>query len=246
MPNKQNEPPAPTTRRANRRERALAAGVELFLEHGFDNISMDAIAARAGISKTTLYAHFQDKLGLFRAAFEERAKALDFDVDQAVVDAQAPAEVTLAAVVTVVLRQTTTEDALAFLRALITENVRRPELLASLQAQGVPHGVDVVMAALERDAATHGYRLADPLTQALMFVRMAVAPVQFDALSNARFRPDEELIANHARWVTEIYLGALRSVDRDGRSLAPTPPPGYGHPWSAAVPEHAQADPGRP
>jgi TetR/AcrR family transcriptional repressor of mexJK operon len=232
MPKEQTEQPAPTTRRTNKRERALEAGVELFLEHGFDNISMDAIAARAGISKTTLYAHFQDKLGLFRAAFEERARALDVDLDQTVVDPEAPAEETLAAVVTVILRQTTTEDALAFLRALVTENVRRPELLASVQPQGVPHGVDVVMAALEQDAATHGYRLEDPPTQALMFVRMAVAPVQFDALSNAQFRPDEELIAHHARYVSEIFLGALRSVDSQGRSLAPAPPPGYDYPWA--------------
>lgn len=232
MPNKQVEQPAPTTRSSNRRERALAAGVDLFLEHGFDNISMDAIAARAGISKTTLYAHFQDKLGLFRAAFEERAGALDFDLDQTVVDPEVPADETLATVVTVILCQTTTEDSLAFLRALVTENVRRPELLASAHPQAVPHAVDVVATALERDAATHGYQLDDPPAQALLFVRLAVGSVQFDALCNAQFRPDQELIKRHARWVTDIFLRALRSVDGDGRKIAPAPPAGYHYPWA--------------
>jgi TetR/AcrR family transcriptional regulator, mexJK operon transcriptional repressor len=232
MPNKQQAAqPAPTTRSSNRRERALAAGVELFLEHGFDNISMDAIAARAGISKTTLYAHFQDKLGLFRAAFEDRASALDFDLDQTMIDPEAPAEETMTRVVTVILRDTTGDDALAFLRALVTENVRRPELLASVQPQSVPHAIDVVAAALERDAATHGYQLDEPPAHALMFVRMAVAPMQFDALCNAQFRPDEELIARHARWVAEVFLRALRSADSQGRNLAPAPPTDYGYPW---------------
>lgn len=51
----------------SKRGSILDAAVELFLELGFDQTSMDAVAARAGVSKTTVYAHFGDKLELFRA-----------------------------------------------------------------------------------------------------------------------------------------------------------------------------------
>ncbi len=37
----------------------------LFLEEGFGATSMDAIAQKAGVSKPTLYSHFQNKEGLF-------------------------------------------------------------------------------------------------------------------------------------------------------------------------------------
>ena len=49
-------------------ENILAAAGELFLQHGFDGTSMDAIAERARISKRTLYARHADKAALFNTA----------------------------------------------------------------------------------------------------------------------------------------------------------------------------------
>lgn len=43
----------------------LAAASHLFVERGFEAVSMDAIAAKAGVSKATLYAHFENKEALF-------------------------------------------------------------------------------------------------------------------------------------------------------------------------------------
>jgi AcrR family transcriptional regulator len=41
------------------------AAYELFLQHGYGNVTMDEIARRAGVSKATIYAHFADKAELF-------------------------------------------------------------------------------------------------------------------------------------------------------------------------------------
>lgn len=49
-------------------ERILNTGWELFLSRGFETVSMEAIAAEAGVSKVTVYKHFPDKLMLFEAA----------------------------------------------------------------------------------------------------------------------------------------------------------------------------------
>jgi AcrR family transcriptional regulator len=48
-------------------ENILAVAGELFLEHGFDGTSMDSIAARARISKRTLYSRYDDKWTLFNS-----------------------------------------------------------------------------------------------------------------------------------------------------------------------------------
>ena len=45
----------------------LTAARELFLQGGFSNTSMDAVAKHAGVSKSTLYAHFENKEQLFGA-----------------------------------------------------------------------------------------------------------------------------------------------------------------------------------
>lgn len=54
------------TRSLEKRRAILEAAAELFLRDGFANTSMDAITARAGVSKATVYAHFTSKDQLFQ------------------------------------------------------------------------------------------------------------------------------------------------------------------------------------
>lgn len=51
-----------------KREAILQAAKSLFLSLGYANTSMDAVAAAAGVSKLTVYSHFQDKQTLFCSA----------------------------------------------------------------------------------------------------------------------------------------------------------------------------------
>src|SRR5438876_12456816 len=54
--------------RADRRRQAmLAAAMEVFLRHGYLGATTDEVAARASVSKQTLYKHFPDKQQLFAA-----------------------------------------------------------------------------------------------------------------------------------------------------------------------------------
>lgn len=46
----------------------LEAAKRMFTVHGFDGVSMDQIAAEAGVSKLTVYSHYGDKETLFGAA----------------------------------------------------------------------------------------------------------------------------------------------------------------------------------
>ncbi len=46
----------------------------LFLERGFDTTSVDAIARHAGVSKATLYAHFDDKDDLLLALVDDECR----------------------------------------------------------------------------------------------------------------------------------------------------------------------------
>jgi len=47
------------------RQEILAAALDLFAEHGFDGVSMNAIACRAGISKANVFHHFGSKDALY-------------------------------------------------------------------------------------------------------------------------------------------------------------------------------------
>jgi AcrR family transcriptional regulator len=61
------------------REKVLCAARRLFAEHGVDNVSMDAIAAAAGVGKGTLFRRFGDRAGLALALLEEHTKQLQED-----------------------------------------------------------------------------------------------------------------------------------------------------------------------
>lgn len=71
-----------------KRQAILEAAKTLFLRHGYDGSSMDAIAAEAGVSKLTVYSHFTDKETLFSAAVkskcEEQLPELFFELPEAV------------------------------------------------------------------------------------------------------------------------------------------------------------------
>lgn len=51
-----------------KRAAILDAAKRMFATHGFSGVSMDQIAAEAGVSKLTVYSHFGDKETLFAAA----------------------------------------------------------------------------------------------------------------------------------------------------------------------------------
>jgi AcrR family transcriptional regulator len=52
---------------ASTREIILKAAAETFIEHGFNGASIDQIALQAGVSKPTIYSHFEGKEQLFVA-----------------------------------------------------------------------------------------------------------------------------------------------------------------------------------
>jgi TetR/AcrR family transcriptional regulator, mexJK operon transcriptional repressor len=71
-------PAAKTLREGSAQKRAaiLAAARELFLADGFDRSSVDAVAARAGVSKRTVYDYFGDKQTLLQAVVEAASQSL--------------------------------------------------------------------------------------------------------------------------------------------------------------------------
>ncbi|ADB34587.1 transcriptional regulator, TetR family [Kribbella flavida DSM 17836] len=58
------------------RLKVLEAADRLFAEHGVKNVSLDAIAAAAGVGKGTVFRRFGDRAGLAVALLDEREREL--------------------------------------------------------------------------------------------------------------------------------------------------------------------------
>lgn len=72
----QAPPPKERADAARNRLLVLSAAARLFAEHGVEAVSMDAIAAEAGVGKGTLFRRFGDKAGLAVALLDEREREL--------------------------------------------------------------------------------------------------------------------------------------------------------------------------
>lgn len=66
-----------------RRERLIEAARRVFAARGFEQASMDEIAAAAGAGKPTLYRYFSGKEALFEAVFVEALDALERRLSEA-------------------------------------------------------------------------------------------------------------------------------------------------------------------
>lgn len=65
---------APASRRRRKEARPaelISAALDVFVERGFAAARLDEIAARAGVSKGTLYLYFENKQALFMAVVQE-------------------------------------------------------------------------------------------------------------------------------------------------------------------------------
>jgi AcrR family transcriptional regulator len=164
------EPDAPTERdleTAARRERMVAAAVELAVDGGYDAVQMRDVAARAEVALGTLYRHYPSKDHLLLAALWEQASALHQRI------AQRPPDGTDAATRTAdVLRRAS--------RAL----ARRPELTAALvtaltapepDTADAKHAVEMVLRGIITNAID-GAAVPDPdgVVRTLGYVWLAV------------------------------------------------------------------------
>lgn len=59
-----------------KREAILDAAQSLFAERGIDGVAIEAIAARSGVSKVTVYGHFGDKATIFESIVERETERL--------------------------------------------------------------------------------------------------------------------------------------------------------------------------
>ena len=66
-----SEAPSRQRRKEERPAELMAAALELFVERGFAATKLDDVAARAGVSKGTLYLYFASKEELFKAVIQK-------------------------------------------------------------------------------------------------------------------------------------------------------------------------------
>ena len=119
-----------TTRRGRpkseeKRERIREAAADLFLTEGYERCSMDSIAAAAGVSKQTVYSHFENKDELFRSCIAGKCQLYDLSVHPST---HATLEAGLASFADGVLRLISDPQAIKMWRLMMSEAECHPRV----------------------------------------------------------------------------------------------------------------------
>lgn len=183
------------------RDRVLDTALTLFLEHGYGNLSMEAIAREARVSLRTIYSQFGSKAGLFGALIRRCS-----DQFVGTLALEGPAEAALTAFAKEFLYRITRPDVVRMRSILIGESPRFPDLATQFYEQGPQRTLEhlaqffVRQQQAGRFAAIDAHVMADQFLSGLRSERFQKLQLGLEAT------PTAEEIEGWARQATRFFL----------------------------------------
>ena len=165
------QPNAGESRSARKHGAILEAATTLFLRNGYRGTSMDEIAARAGVSKQTVYKHFADKERLFSEIVTTTVEDVAQPIHREVLRLQdtGAIEADLRGLARQLLGLVMQPRILQLRRLVIAEAGRFPELGRTFYEQGPGRTMAALATVFERLAERGVLRPGDPLLAAAHF-----------------------------------------------------------------------------
>jgi TetR/AcrR family transcriptional regulator, mexJK operon transcriptional repressor len=174
-----------------KREVVLEAAGALFLGQGYAQTTMDQVAARAGVSKMTVYSHFGSKEGLFRAFVTGLCERLLAPLATPTL-AAGPPEATLHDFAGRVVRAMLAPESVALFRRVVAETPRFPELGRAFWETGAKAAVDALADYLAEQGRRGTLRIDDPVLAARQLLAMTTAHLHTRALLGVELPAPEE------------------------------------------------------
>jgi AcrR family transcriptional regulator len=163
--------PAPTVRRERRKEarpgELIQAALELFVDKGFSATRSEEVAARAGVSKGTLFLYFQTKEDLFREVIRTRLADHFLAWGQEFEEFQGPTAELLRTGLEAWWERIGNTPAGGLTKLVLSESHNFPEIAAYYQTSVVQPGRDLLGKILQRGIDRGEFRPVD-VPQAVM------------------------------------------------------------------------------
>ncbi|WP_248136968.1 TetR/AcrR family transcriptional regulator [Acinetobacter radioresistens] len=160
----------PQTRRGQERRMALLLSAnELFLDKGYDAVSLDDIVQHAGGSKASIYKYFGNKEGLFTAICDYRRELFFKDICIPFDFHISELRHYLAHTLINFYQHLIQPENMAFMRLVIEQAQRNPELALYLYTQGPQHIQQCIAVALDKGHQQGKLVCPNPNYSAMMF-----------------------------------------------------------------------------
>jgi len=209
--NKHFKPPTsgrPTKEQAEQRhEQLLDRALEMFLEHGFELATIDAIAASINMTKRTIYARYEDKRALFKAAVQRAVDQWNVPVEELQAADTGNLETTLLGIARTRVAKIFTPAGLRLQRIINAESFRFPEILKSYEQGAIP-AINFLADLFRRHEGKELGKLEDPVFDAQMFLSMIAASSRMVVLGK---HADKAAVQRRAEKCVQLFLNGLRA-----------------------------------
>jgi len=201
------KPPA-RRRKETRPAEVLDAALDTFRARGFAATRMEDIAARAGISKGTIYLYFPSKEAVFEALVRANIVPIIERLQAVMIEATGPATGQLRLLARSFATVSADPRLVAIPRLVLAEAGNFPDMARFYRQEVVGRGLTLVTGILEHGIQAGEFRPLD----AGLAARLFLAPMVLGALWRATFAPiedtplpTEDLLALHL----DLFLRAI-------------------------------------
>ncbi|MFA9440897.1 TetR/AcrR family transcriptional regulator [Uliginosibacterium sp. sgz301328] len=187
----------------------LAAALDVFVERGFAATRLDEIAARAGVSKGTLYLYFDSKEALFKAVIQEALLPSLAEGEALFEQGRGDPERLLRDLVFGWWHLIGSSPAGGIPKLMVAEARNFPEVAQFYYDNVIARGRRLIVDTLELGMSSGVFRKGDPL----MLCHVLFSPVLFAGIWQQSFAlcepagmPYEEYLQTHV----DIFMNGLR------------------------------------
>lgn len=187
MSNVETNAPRPRweRRKEARPAELLAAALDLFVEKGYAGTRLDDVAARAGVSKGTLYLYFENKEDLFKAVVRENIVTRISEAAQEVGQADGPTDALLRGLINDWWQDFGCTQAGGLTKLLMAESGNFPEIARFYLDEVIEPWHRLLGSVIERGVRRGEFRSVD----VAVYARVMTAPLVMLCLWNRSFGP---------------------------------------------------------
>ncbi|HET7824898.1 MAG TPA: TetR/AcrR family transcriptional regulator [Anaeromyxobacter sp.] len=193
-----------------KRRQILAGARQVFGELGFERASVDLIATRAGVSKATVYNHFQDKKALFVASVVEGCEELRADLEKCLERPGSDLERSLRNVGEQMMAVFLSPDVANLYRHTIAEVARFPEVGRMVLERGTLPLQEAIARYLAHWRERGMLDIDDTRTAAIQFVALCQGDLSVRSRLGALEYPVDAQVKESVRRAVQTFVRAFR------------------------------------
>jgi TetR/AcrR family transcriptional repressor of mexJK operon len=192
-----------------RRQEIVAQAARLFMEHGYEALTIDQIVAEIGGSKRTIYAKFGGKAGLFETVIREYCAGVQRDI-LAELDPEAPIEPQLIAIGMNFLETILDPQILELHRLMVSAGRSFPKACGMFYRVGPDSAYELVASWIRAQQAAGRIGHGDSKLLATLYLDMLTGRLQLAALVASR-TPSRGEIKETAVTAARIFLRGVQT-----------------------------------